>query len=351
MLVDSRLRSTLSQLVSSGVGKSNMILRLLSPGRHPIRVSTVITRFVLPDDESAAQLFPTSGHDDTIYIPLQFNAAIDVRVFGESSMIELSCPVAMSGSFDRRDGLLNAVDVCFDCANLLQAIIDRARFIVKFAMTRAASLSVQIAGKHAARGSAESSGGLSSTTPPSMPNRLGSGRASMRCPPGVLGDPPSNDVLRRNFTPTCGKQMVPRNGVLRKSSYGLLRDNTDDDAGATQAMNDGSDIFRASTDANATFDLGGGGGRSDKFDAVVSTIAASVVRFQSPAFNLYSSPPPSQVEQIQTQTPQRPRQDDVASSDEANGNIHPGLFSWLRNDNSKFPNDAEVEEQAMIERL
>ncbi len=341
--MDSRLRSTLSQLVSrtGGIGKSHMILRLLSPSRRPIQVSTVVTRFVLPacdDGESATQLFPTTD-DDTVYIPLLFKAMVGVKVFGESSTIEITCPVAMSGKFDCHDRLLNAVDVCFDCVNLLQAIIDRARFVVKLAMTKAASLSVQIVKWHTKE--LESSGG-------SQIDYLGSGGASLQYPPGGLGAPPLNDVLHRYFSPASSaksnksdKHMVARNGVLRKSSFGALRDNSDYNDRPTQAMSDRPDDFPASTNANATFNLGGGT-RLDNNDTIVPTGAASMVRFRSP---------PPQAEQIQTQTPQRPRQEDFAPSDKVNCDIHPGLFSWLRNDDSIFPNDAEMEEQAMVEKL
>lgn len=78
-------------------------------------------------------------------IPLLFKAILDVKVFGEVNTVKLSAPVTMSGKFDSQDGLLTAVDVSFDCVNLLQTMIGQARSIVKAAVTKAATLSIQIA--------------------------------------------------------------------------------------------------------------------------------------------------------------------------------------------------------------
>ena len=369
-LMDSRLRSTVSQLVrKGGITNSQILFRLLSPSRRPIQVATVITRFVLPDGEGDTTHCSTSM-DDMVSIPLLFKAAVDVKVFSEVSVIELTCPVTMSGKFDGHDGLLNAVNVCFDCVSLLQAIIGQARLVVKLAVTKAAALSIQIAKWYAAKKC-----GVQSMMSLSLYSLLGSS-ASLNSL-GTLDAPELNSLftsfssMSNSNSNKSAKQKSAKagKGVLRESSYGLLRGYSRSNVNAILAKRNRLNNFPASTTANATFDLV----NDLNNNAVgVATNTASVVRFRSPTTSpnynsqanhslsqqssastlTCSSSLPPQALQIQAQTSQRPRQEE--SQQVTNGNIHAGLFSWLQND-SMLLTDAKIKEQnasdAEYERL
>lgn len=357
-LMDSRLRSTVSQLVrkAGGVNNSQLLFRLLSPSRKPIQVATVITRFVIPDvTEDAQQQQATNSGEEMLSIPLQFKAILDVKVFGEVSTVELSAPVTMSGKFaDQHDGLLTAVDVSFDCMNLLQTMISQARQVVKTAVAKAAALSVQIAEWHAKKKAAS----LPSNSNPMMHSGTAASTMSLH---SLLGSSISLSSLDSNcltglgnlFTSFSSKQQLNKHqknsmsrGLLRNISQALANNNNKLGNFANNANN-------GSSNANATFDFGNSNTQTNIMNRAGST--ASVVRFKMPSTT--HSPPmhePSsnncyngqsslhnQVHQQQQVLPQREPSPEEA---ESKGNIHAGLFSWLQDD-KMFLTDEKIQEQ------
>lgn len=355
--MDSRLRSTVSQLVrKGGISNSQMLFRLLSPSRRPIQAATIITRFMLPDGEGDSTQFSTV--DDMISTPLLFKAVVDVKVFREVTTVSLTCPVTVSGTFDCHDGLLTAVDVCFDCVSLLQTMINQARLIVKLAVTKAAAISMQIAKWHASKKTTLS--GVQSIMSLSLHSLLG-GTSSNSL--GTLDAPALNSVFHsfsslsnaNSIKSAKQKSVIAGKGVLRESSYGLLRGYSRNNVNASQsqAIRNRPINFPTSTNANATFDLGSGNHLNNSpADATANT--ASVVRFRSPTTSpnctsqdnhdpsQQSSLPP-QDQLIKAQNPQQLQQEKVAQQD-SNGNIHVGLFSWLKND-SMFLTDDKIKAQ------
>jgi hypothetical protein len=367
-LMDSRLRSTVSQLVrKGGISNSQMLFRLLSPSQRPIQVATIITRFMLPDGEGDNT--PCSTVDDMISIPLLFKAVVDIKVFREVSTVELTCPVTMSGKFDCHDGLLTAADVCFDCVSLLQTMINQARLIVKLAVTKAADISVQIAKWHASKKTTLS--GVQSMMSLSLHSLFGSTSSNSL---GTLDAPALNSVFHsfsslsnaNSIKSAKHKSVMAGKGVLRESSYGLLRGYSRNNVNAIQAIRNRPINFPTSTNVNATFDLGSGNYlNNSSADATANT--ASVVRFSSPTTYpnctsqdnhdpsqqssllklTYSSSLPPQAQLIQAQNPQQLQQEEVAQQD-TNGNIHAGLFSWLQKD-SMFLTDDKIKLQNAAE--
>jgi len=285
---------------------------------------------MLPDGEGDSTQFSTV--DDMISIPLLFKAVVDVKVFREVTTVSITCPVTVSGTFDCHDGLLTAVDVCFDCVSLLQTMINEARLIVKLAVTKAAAISVQIAKWHASKKTTLS--GVQSIMSLSLHSLFG-GTSSNSL--GTLDAPALNSVFHsfsslsnaNSIKSAKQKSVKAGKGVLRESSYGLLRG----------------------------FNLGGGN-RLNNSSADATATTASVVRFRSPTTSpnctsqdnhdpsQQSSLPP-QAQLIQAQTPQQLQQEKVAQQD-TNGNIHAGLFSWLKND-SMFLTDDKIKVQNAAE--
>ena len=386
-LVDSRLRSTVSQLVrrAGGIANSQLLFRLLSPSREPITVATVITRFVLPDNGDAETNKGSSSSDQegaTHSIPLQFKAVLDVRVFGEVSTVELSAPVAMSGRFDPQDGLLTAVDVGFDCAALLRTMIFQARLVVKTAVTKAAALSVQIAEWHAEKKASSLQGaghggmmGASAHSTLSLHSLLGSSISL-----GSLHSLDAGSLFSTSFSSlshahnngnklACVKRQ-PSKGLLRESSRGLLRRNVNNNNN-TMAMLKNRLDNSSTNNANATFDFGSGN-QSNNADGKWghrTSSSTSVVRFRMPnntpsptaasccskrvscseselPLNNKSrqchNPPPAVVPEIQQQQGQQATPHNEQTHNK--GNIHAGLFSWLKDD-SMFLSEEKIREQ------
>ena len=337
-----------------------MLFRLLSPSRRPIQAATVITRFMLPDGEGDSAQFSTV--DDMISIPLLFKAVVDVKVFREVTTVSITCPVTVSGTFDCHDGLLTAVDVCFDCVSLLQTMINEARLIVKLAVTKAAAISVQIAKWHASKKTTLS--GVQSIMSLSLHSLFG-GTSSNSL--GTLDAPALNSVFHsfsslsnaNSIKSAKQKSVKAGKGVLRESRYGLLRGYSRNNVNASQSqvIRNRPINFPTSTNANATFDLGGGN-RLNNSSADATATTASVVRFRSPTTSpnctsqdnhdpsQQSSLPP-QAQLIQAQNPQQLQQEKVALQD-TNGNIQAGLFSWLKND-SMFLTDDKIKVQNAAE--
>jgi len=227
--------------------------------------------------------------DDMLSIPLQFKSVIDIKVFGEMSTIEITAPVNMTAKFDTLDdGLFTAIDICFDCQTLLQNMIGQARLIVKMAVTKAATLSVQIVKWHEKRlkrkQAAASMGGMK--TSGSTHSLIGGGLGSISS-----FDCSMNTALSKNAK-------HPSKGLLRNPSFG----------------GDTAKLMRSN-----------------------SLRSNSVVRFQEncelrtivPSGNNSSFPI------------QHPLQEDHQGQ---GGNIHSGLFSWLQED-SMFLTEEKLHEK------
>lgn len=294
----------------------------------------MITRFVIPDDndENDKQGTVTST-DEFLSIPLHFKATIDIKIFGERSTINLSTPVAMSGKFDAEDGLLTAVDVSFDCVNLLSTMIAQARTVVKTASTKAAGLSVQIAEWDAQRKKAS----LTNTTMASMLSlqSLFSGSMSDTMSLRSLSSLEATISSIFNSFPSlsAAKKLAKQKSSagLSASSRGLLRN-----------FPRNSSTMQQLAKSNATFDFGPSSANS----------SGNKVKFQMPS----NSPPPlkalnnnSATSSLAGATPQASPEQEAEQQD--NGNIHEGLFSWLKNDNM-FLSDEKIQEQnaADVER-
>ena len=376
-LIDSRLRSVASQIVlnsrtSVGENKySKILLRLLNPSLRPVRVATVITRFMtIPENENdrnELQLTTTSNsfEETMLSIPLSFKVVLDVKVFGEVSTIELSCPVTISGTFDIHDtdGLLTSVDIIFDTDHLLRAMIDQARLVVKLAITKTAATSVNVVKLYNAKREPKSK-----TTSPISKNTIttdffGDASAmslnslttnsllgsSVLLEPLTSLDSKALGSLFSSFSTISkllllllqmrsGSAVAVEKGVLRESSYGLQKN-------TGQRKN--SNSSPTTSTANATFDL-------KNETAATNSGNISTVRFQ-----LSKIPSPStttitcnlttcheeHVSSTSTSTQpsllQQPHSHQQRET--SNGNVHAGLFSWLQND-SMFLTDDKIEE-------
>ena len=380
-LMDSRLRSTVSQLVhrAGGISNSPLLFRLLSPSRKRIQVATVITRFVLPNenDENQQQASSTgtaSSTEELLSIPLQFKAILDIKIFGVVSTVELSAPVTMSGKFANQDGLLTAVDVSFDCVNLLKIMIAQARSVVKKAVTKAAALSVQIAEWDAKKknlaATVSSLRKTNAASAQSLHSLLGSGLGSgmsLNSLASIDGGATLCSTLFTSFPSLSNanklamqQQKSVSKGVLRESSRGLPRAysrNNNNTMSLLLKNRNHLGNYSSSNNANETFDFGGGGANhnSNTINTLGGRTAstANVVRFRMPDVSSPTSPPPSastlsssspkaqqqqaQHHQVQQQEPQQQEQADK-------GNIHAGLFSWLQDD-KMFLTEEKIQEQ------
>ena len=353
--MDSRLRSTASQLVKRGSTTSSssnqlLFLRLLSPSRNPIQIGTVVTRFMLPEmnndngenilgtTKSSASTYPSSTNNDMLSIPLVFKATIDIKVFGQMSTVELSTPVTMTGKFDSIDLstgdnseaslLLNAVDVSFDCTTLLQNMISQARIIVKMAVTRAAELSVQISEYVDKNTSHNKNKSIKKAA--SLHSLLG-GSIS-------LGSLNSLFSTNTNFSGLDNNKMKKPRSLLRNPLPSNNRTNKLDYPLYSTSLNNAN--------ANATFDLEGGVNSNNtniqqqfqvnnETNSVLGNRTTSVVRFQMPL--------DTSKNQVQKQQQQRPQAEEDQPNNKGN-NIHAGLFSWLQED-SMFLSEKKMEEQ------
>lgn len=376
-LMDSRLRSTVSQLVNKagGIHNSPLLFKLLSPSRNPIQIATAITRFVVPDAEDGENNIANKqqvvsgggggggpgGTDELLSIPLLFKAVIDVKVFGEVSTLELSTPVTMTGKFDAHDGLLTAVDVSFDCVNLLKTMISQARLVTKTAVTKAAALSVQIAEWDTKKKAAN----LANNSNLSLHSLLGSsishGSLNSHCFPSFSSLTQANSTNKELAKP---QRNLSSKSSLRESRRGLLKTYSRNNNNASALLNTHNSMNKLggdpskSNNANATFDFGG-----NSMNRTSST--GNVVRFQMPSdyscapttsscdtptvnnghggfcssSTSSSSFPQDQQQQVQQQE----------SPEEGKGNIHAGLFSWLQDDKIFLTEDKIKEQNAADE--
>ena len=376
-LLDSRLRSTVSQLRNSlgNVASSQMLLRLLNPSRDPVRVATAITRFAVPD-EREAEINSTIGSDgcELICIPLQFQAILDVKIFGAVSTVKIVTSVNMAGRFDSRDGLLTAVNVSFDCISLLNTMVAQARSIVKTATTKATSLSMQIAQWHAKKKEKAASVGMlvlerTAASPPREDHAhtaaLGGARKhSMMSLHSLQGHSLSHgsqtsldlrSALSNFFTSFSNSAQIKAHKQQRSASKGLLRSRSLH----SRTKCHQSEGYSSPNNANETFDFGptvnvtGALGGS-------TAVATNVVRFQmsngsaSALSHLQNNnrvvPNPLASSWSKNEHPQEaPRGPSPPSQpqpppDTSKGNIHAGLFSWLENDKI-FLTDEKIREQ------
>lgn len=360
--MDSRLRSTASQLVKRGTASSSsnqvLFLRLLSPSRNPIQVGTVVTRFVLPEMDNdngenilggtkSTSTYSSSTNNDMLSIPLVFKATIDIKVFGQmSTTVELSTPVTMTGKFDSIDLstadnseaslLLNAVDVSFDCTTLLQNMISQARIIVKMAVTKAAELSVQISEYVNKKTSNNKNKPIKKAT--SLHSLVG-GSVS-------LGSLNSLFSTTTNFSALTANN--DNNKMKKPRSRGLLRNPLPSNNGTDKLSDYPSYSTSLNDTANETFDLGGGANDNTHLQqqyqvnnvnsALGNSTASttSVVRFQMPV--------DTSKNQVQKQQQEHPREQAEDQTNNKGNNIHAGLFSWLQED-SMFLSEEKMEEQ------
>jgi len=195
LLIDSRLRSSLSALVrtmkpnknttvaaASGATSSMAtnppssldgvigirrdadvnIMELLLVTLDPIRITTVVTTFtVIPsmanglvnplhkssnikhevDNASSRGIKNTSSKDDdsrVVTLPLVFEAVFDAKVLGKMVNLNIQAPGTITGALNPSDSLLGSVNVSFDTMTLLRSMMHQARVVVKKAFREAA---------------------------------------------------------------------------------------------------------------------------------------------------------------------------------------------------------------------
>jgi hypothetical protein len=410
-LIDSRLRSVTSQIVLKSQPSvtenkySKILLLLLSPTLRPVRVATVITRFmIIPPPEknengncdelgilTTTTTTTTTGERDSsssvteLSIPLIFKAVLDIKVFGEVSTIELSCPVTISGTFDIHDttaGLLTNVDIVFDTEHLLRHMIDHARLVVKLAVTKAAATSVNVIQLYNAKGEPKTTSTLpisNKTTTATSTMSLNSLTTNSLFGSSVLLDtmtsldPKALGSLFSSFSQQ--HQLQKRSGSTvavekGESSYGLLTNNNS--TIQTIKKNSNSSSPTTST-ANATFDL-----KNDTTTTTTTAINSRNISTSTVRFQISKSPSPSTTpitcnlttcnedhvsststctthpllvqqphshhqQQLVSIQPQSQCQQPQDGGETSNGNVHAGLFSWLQND-SMFLTDNQIEE-------
>lgn len=407
-LIDSRLRSVTSQIVLKSQPSvtenkySKILLLLLSPSQRPVRVATVITRFMIPLPEKnengncdefgiLTTTTTTTGENSSssssvtkLSIPLIFKAVLDIKVFGEVNTIELSCPVTISGTFDIHDttaGLLTNVDIVFNTEHLLRSMIDHARLVVKLAVTKAAATSVNVIqlyntkrepktkstlpiGKKTTTTTATSTMSLNSLTTNSLFGSSVLLDTMTSLDPKALGSLFSSFSQQHQLQKRSGSTVAVEKG---ESSYGLLTNNNS----TIQTIRKNSNSISPTTStANATLDL-----KNDTTNtaAINSRNITSTVRFQiskspSPSTTpitcnlttcnedhvsststctthplLVQQPHSHHQQQLVSIQPQLQCQQLQDGGETRNGNVHAGLFSWLQND-SMFLTDNQIEE-------
>jgi len=363
-LLDSRLRSTVSQLSNSlgSATNSQLLLRLLSPSRHPIQVATVITRFAIPDGEENTNNNAAKNNDGyAIFIPLQFQAILDIKIFGAVSTVKLVTSVIMEGKFDSRDELLTAVDVGFDCVGLLKTMISQARSVVKAATTKAAELSVQIAKWETMKKEKAASAGLTALrrTMALTSWKNHAKKSSALSLHSLLGNSLSHESqtsldgsrLSALFTsfPSLSNSVQSHTFKQQKSaSKGLLRERSLYSRNNFQLKNQLSLGYSSLSNANETFDFGPISSAKKPLGGS-ATNAANVVRFRMPNSSLLpntgdasSTTVLSCQQQVTPIAPSLMQQQQPHNT--AKGNIHAGLFSWLQDDKI-FLTDEKIQEQ------
>ena len=312
-LIDSRLRASVSQIAQKQGGGGIRCLKLLSPSRNPIQIATVITRFVLPSEDnndngenmggSTDQFGTITSTDDTLSIPLRFKAITDINIFGELVTIEISSSVTMTGKFDTQsDGLFSAIDIVFDCSQLLQNMISQARIIVKMAVTKAATLSVQISKWYAKRNNNGNN-----------PKKVASSQSIMGG--FVLGSINSSILHDSMHSFDCSKSDVGSISSI-KTSASVLPVNKRKSL-LRNPLPSKSNLLNIPTrlnNANAIF---------GSIGTLPRTSSMNTVRFQEPAQASRSNP---------------------QAGSEGGGNIHSGLFSWLQ-DESMFLTESKMKQQ------
>ncbi|KAL7551050.1 hypothetical protein ACHAWF_014332, partial [Thalassiosira exigua] len=358
-LVDSRLRSTVSQLVrkAGGLDNSPLFFHLLKPKRNPVKVATVVSRFTVPGEAEGGN---DEGRDGggVLSIPVLFKATLDVKIFGEVNTIELGAPATMSGRFDPHDGLLTAVDISFDTQHLLKMMILQARSIVKVAVTKAAALSIQIADWSANKGKGLDVAGNNVASALSLHSLLNKRRshvagnkASVLSLQSLLGSIVSLNSLDNSKSSGMSGllSMFPSLSSMRTAATG--RD-------PNRGLGRGLIIHNPSNNANATFDLGDpvAGGGNHAYNQ------GSVVRFQTPGNDSREGSPgtchtPKATNAVMDgplpsclapplSEPERPPPAPPAEEGppQEKGNIHKGLFSWLQDD-KMFLTDEKIKKQ------
>lgn len=316
-LMESRLKSTLIQLVSKSAergvqGHLNLMFKLISPSRNPLRIASMITQFVVPEHTSSEDTsIATDG--DVVTLELYLKAIIDVVIFGDVKTVALQSPVTISAKFDSSD-LMSAIDVKFDCETLLKSMISNSRLLVTTLIKKAAALSIKIAKYHEEQSSSALflSHLLSGKKPPPPPtwpslHSLGSFASDSLCSniSNLFSIGSSSTPGGRNKQPANSKQ---NQGIRRTTlPVGGLR--------------------RTSFHNNVTLRV------NEEFDL---TRDKSVVRF--------NIPDPSESSRVKSISP-------TTAKARESGNIHQGLFNWIQNDKMFLTEDKLKEQNAINEEL
>jgi len=260
----------------------------------------VITRFAVPDGEENTNNNAAKNNDGyAIFIPLQFQAILDIKIFGAVSTVKLVTSVIMEGTFDSRDGLLTAVDVGFDCVGLLKTMISQARSVIKTATTKAAELSVQIAKWETMKKEKAASAGLTALrrTMALTSWKNHAKKSSALSLHSLLGNSLSHEsqtsldgsrLSARLFTsfPSLSNSVQSHTFKQQKSaSKGLLRERSLYSRNNFQLKNQLSLGYSSLSNANETFDFGPVSSAKKPLGGS-ATNAANVVRFRMPNSSL-----------------------------------------------------------------
>ena len=144
-LIKSRLRTSLAALFGNKSGLDSneaiLLMKLLTGGlscSSPATLTAAVTSFrTLP---MAANVEDPS----LLYLPLVYEAIIDITVLGKLVSVKLSAPGTITGVINEEDGLLDRVEILFDTISLLQAMSKQARYVVRQAISRAAGIAYQM---------------------------------------------------------------------------------------------------------------------------------------------------------------------------------------------------------------
>jgi hypothetical protein len=142
-LVDSRLRSSLTNLVRQSRGRSQeddtltpiLVGLLASSSSSPINPTTIVTTFRTPE-------FSERNADGDYILPIIFEAVLDLNILGNTITVTVEAPGTVQGTFscnveEAKAGAsaeLLKVDIQIDTATLLISMMSQARMAVRKAV-------------------------------------------------------------------------------------------------------------------------------------------------------------------------------------------------------------------------
>ena len=138
--MEARLKQMVMQLLRNDTVNSRIMVRLLQPNKSAIALSGVMVRFDVVDERGKGDVVENGEG-----VHMNFRGVLDIKIFGRGSTVEIGAPVQFVGMFDE-GGLLNSVDIKFDCGVLLRDMIEKARVVVKQAVKEAAEISLKVMG-------------------------------------------------------------------------------------------------------------------------------------------------------------------------------------------------------------